>query len=57
LGTDIAVKVMSGVEGAALISVWREVVILRKLRHPNVVLFIGAVEVPQSREVSCFLIA
>jgi hypothetical protein len=51
------VKVMSGVEGAALISVWREVVILRKLRHPNVVLFIGAVEVPQSREVSCFLIA
>lgn len=51
LGTDIAVKVMSGVEGAALVNVWREVVILRKLRHPNVVLFIGAVEVPQSREV------
>lgn len=52
LGTDIAVKVMSGVEGAALVNVWREVVILRKLRHPNVVLFIGAVEVQQSREVS-----
>jgi serine/threonine protein kinase len=52
LGTDIAVKVIPDIEGEGLISVWREIVILRKLRHPNIVLFMAAVEAPSSREVS-----
>lgn len=52
LGTDIAVKVIPDIEGEGLTSVWREIVILRKLRHPNIVLFMAAVEVPSSREVS-----